>query len=343
MACSAAGVFARADGCVWFGWGDEVKKRPTRTEEALARLEAIRRDSSGGGIPDVRAALGHECSLVVGRAAEVAAELGLDLAIELAKAFAQVAAAEDDRECMATDAVLRAMVKLGIVAPETYLSALRMRRMVKVIDGYVDVAAPLRAHAAKALVETGFFSALEEVAPMLADPEASVRTAAAEALGVLGGSGSAAALRLKLSIGDQDSDVLGACLGGLLRVDVDRYLPTVAKYLAADDVRLVELAALALGESHTAPAFPVLRDALDMVPRSAVATVLLALALLRREEATAYLLETVERATPAVAAAAIAALALQKHVEAIVVRVRGLVETRGEPQLRQALAAKFAR
>jgi HEAT repeat protein len=273
----------------------------------------------------------------------MAAELGLDLTTELGTAFAHVAAAEDDRECMATDAVLRAMAKLGIVAPDTYLAALRMHRMVKVIDGYVDVAAPLRAHAAKALVETGFFFALEEVAPMLADPEASVRTAAAEALGVLGGSGAAAVLLLKISVGDQDSDVLGVCLAGLLRLDVDRYLPTVAKYLGDDDARLVELAALALGESHAAPAFPALRDALDTVPRSAVATVLLALALLRRDEGTTHLLETVERATPAVAALAVEALALHKHDEAVAERVRSLVETRREPRPREALAAKFLR
>jgi HEAT repeat protein len=79
--------------------------------------------------------------------------------------------------------------------------------MVKVGAGYADVAAPLRSHAAKALVETGFFSALEEIAPLLADPEASVRAAVAEALGVLGGAGAAAVLRLKLSVGDPESDV----------------------------------------------------------------------------------------------------------------------------------------
>ena len=324
-----------------------MKRRPTRIEETLRRLEAIRRDSAAGGAAggaaDVRAALEHERSLVVGRAAEVAAELGLDLATELVAAFARVAAAEDDRECMAADAVLRAMAKLGIVAPETYLTALRMRRMVKVIDGYVDLAAPLRAHAAMALVETGFSSALEEVAPMLADAEASVRTAAAEALGVHGGSGAAAVLLLKLSVGDQNSDVLGACLAGLLRVDIDRYLSTVASYLAVGDTRLVELAALALGETHAPPAFTALRDALNTVPRSAVATVFLALALLRHEQATTHLLETAERATPAVAAMAIAALALHNHDEAIAARVRGIVEARREPRLREVLAAKFAR
>ena len=50
---------------------------------------------------------------------------------------------------------------------------------------------------------------------MLADPEALVQTAAAEALGVLGGSGAAAVPLLTLRLGDRDSDVFGACLAGL--------------------------------------------------------------------------------------------------------------------------------
>jgi hypothetical protein len=153
-----------------------VKKRPTRTEETLAQLEAIRRDAAQDGIAGVRAALGDERAFVVGRAAEVAAELGFDVTTELPAAFARVVAAEH-----------------------------------------------------------------------------------------------------------------------------------------------------------------------DTVPRTAVATVLLALALLRREDATAYLLETVERATPAVAVMAIGALALHSHDDAIEARVRSLVEARAQPELRQALAAKFGR
>jgi HEAT repeat protein len=323
--------------------GGVVKKRPTRIEETLARLAAIQRDPAASGVVDVRAALAHERSFVVGRAADVAVELGLDLGTELAAAFRQVTVAEDDREYTAADAVLKAMAKLGIRAPETYLAALSMRRMVRSGDGYVDVASPLRAHAAMALVETGFSSALEAVAPMLADSESSVRTAAAEALGVLGGTGAAAVLLLKLSVRDSEGDVLGACLSGLLRVDTDRYLPVVAKYLRDDDARLVELAALALGETRAAPAFDALRDALDTVPRTALATVLLALALLRSERATAHLLETVERAKPSVAAMAITALALHKHDDSVTARVRRVVETHREPQVREVFAAKFIR
>jgi hypothetical protein len=238
-----------------------VKKRPTRTEETLIRLEAIRREGSRRGAAEVRAALGFDRSVVVQRAAEVAADLGFDFASELTQAFARVSASEDDPEYVAADAVLKAMAKLGISAPDTYLAALRMRRIIKF--GNVDVGAPLRAHAAMALVETHFVSALEEVAPMLADSEPSVRIAAAQALGVLGGSGAAAVL-------------------------------------------------------------------------------LLALALLRCEQATIHLLEVVEGAVPTVAALAIAALALHKHDESVAARVRGLVDARREPRLREALAVKFA-
>lgn len=318
-----------------------MKKRPGRTEETLARLTAIERDLDAAGTADVRAALAHERSFVVARAADVAVKLELYLETELVDAFERVAAAADDRDCTSADTVLKAMAKLGIRAPDTYLGALHMHRRVKSEDGFVDVAGPLRAHAAMALVETGFTSALEEVAPMLADSEASVRTAAAEALGVLGGSGAAAVLLLKLSVGDPDSEVLGACLSGLLRVDLDRYLPRVVTYLDDDDAHLVELAALALGETRAATAFVPLRDALDRVPRSAVATVFLALALLRCDEATTHLLGTVEHGELALAALAVGALALHRHDEGITKRVRKIVETRQEQRLREVFAAKF--
>ncbi|MGH7439851.1 MAG: HEAT repeat domain-containing protein [Polyangiaceae bacterium] len=323
------------------GYGVTMKKRPGRTEETLARLAAIERDPGTTGIAEVRAALAHERSFVVGRAADVAFKLGLSLEAELDDAFRRVAAPADDRDCTAADTVLKAMARLGIQAPDTYLTALHMHRSVKSAEGFVDVAAPLRAHAAMALVETGFTSALEEVAPMLADPEASVRTAAAEALGVLGGSGAAAVLLFKLGVGDLDSEVLGACLSGLLRVDIDRYLPKVAKYLEDDDVRLVELVALALGETRAVKAFAPLRDAIRKVPRSAMATVFLALALLRCDEATAHLIGTVERGELAFAALAVGALSLHRHDEAMTTRVRNIVETRRERRLREVFAAKF--
>lgn len=321
-----------------------MKKRAPRIEETLARLAAARRGDSVTALEDVRSALTHERSVVVASAAEVAAGLELEqLGPELAAAFAHLVSAEDDPECVAAAAVLRAMGKLGVHAYDAYLAALGMRRMVKMIDGYVDVAAPLRAHAAMAVVETGFSAALEEVGPLLVDPEVAVQIAAAEAIGVHGGSGAAALLRLRLALADGPSEVVGACLAGLLRVDVERYLPLVAERLHSRDARVVELAAIALGETRSVAAFTVLRDAMATTPRSAMANVLLGIALLRRDEATAYLLETVEHAAPPVASAAIAALALHEHDDAIASRVRDVVDSRAEAMLREAWQAKFAR
>jgi hypothetical protein len=175
------------------------------------------------------------------------------------------------------------------------------------------------------------------------DPEVAVQIAAAEAIGVHGGSGAAALLRLRLALADGPSEVVGACLAGLLRVDVERYLPLVAERLHSRDARVVELAAIALGETRSVAAFTVLRDAMATTPRSAMANVLLGIALLRRDEATAYLLETVEHAAPPVASAAIAALALHEHDDAIASRVRDVVDSRAEAMLREAWQAKFAR
>jgi HEAT repeat protein len=288
-----------------------VKKKLTRTEETLVRLGAISRDALPAAASEVRAALAHERALVVARAAEVAAKLELrDLAQDLVRAFDRVARAEDDPECMAADTVLKAMAKLDASAADTYLRALRMRRMVKIGNAYVDVAAPLRAHAAMALVEMGYRSALEEVAPLLADPEESVRIAAVDALGVRGGEGAAAVLLLKLKTGDGDAAVIGACLAGLLRANVDRYLPVVAKYVRGEDARVVELAAIALGESRAAGAFEILRSAAETAPRKAVGTILLSIALLRSQGGNAYLQDLVDRGPAPMAKLARSALGL---------------------------------
>jgi HEAT repeat protein len=319
-----------------------MKARPSRTEQTLVRLAAIAREAPPTAATELREALAHDRSLVIARAAEITYEMELhELGSDLVAAFARAVIAEDDPELVATDAVLKALARLEVDAPDVYLAALRMRRMVKMMGNWIDVAAPLRAHAAKALVTTSYTSALEQVAPMLADPEAIVRTAAAEALGVLGGSGAGAVLHLKLEIGDDDAGVLGACLSGLLRVALDRYLPIVAERLHNEDARLVELAAIALGESRAPDAFPVLRDAVESSPRSATASVLLALALLRREEATAHLLDLVAKAAPSLAGLAVAALAIHEHDEGVTTRVRAVVDARGDRTLRKALATHF--
>lgn len=275
-----------------------MSRRPTQTEQTLARLAAIAREEPPTAVTEIRAALGHERALVVARAAEAAMQLQLDtLGRDLVAAFERVLRAEDDAELMAADMILNST--------------------------------------------TSHTSALEEVAPLLADPEPTVRLAVAEALGVLGGSGAAAVLRLKLESGDSDATVTGACMSSLLRLDAHRYVSVVVGHLRGDNARLAELAALALGESRAPGAFAALRDALDSAARSVTPTILLALALLRSDEATEHLLGVLGRSPAQVAAHAIAALALHKHDAQVADRTRALVAARSERAVRDAFATHF--
>src|SRR5262249_23768593 len=139
----------------------------------------------------------------------------------------------------------------------------------------------------------------------------------------------AALLHLKALTGDKEADVLGACYRGLLRLLPGRYLPFVAQVLNEDEPGDPEAAALALGESRVPAALAVLREALDGVGRGRLReSVLLGIALLRSEEAIALLLSVVETAPVEQAAAAISALALHRHEEALRARLVRIIEAR---------------
>jgi hypothetical protein len=69
--------------------------------------------------------------------------------------------------------------------------------------------------------------------------------------------------------------------------------------------------------------------------------VLLSIALLRMEEATAYLHELVEKAPDTRAAKAIEALGLHKHDRRVVERIAAIVKTRKSKKLASVFADKF--
>src|SRR6185436_18785870 len=96
----------------------------------------------------------------------------------------------------------------------------------------VDTAVPVRIECAHALMTTRPSDALILVAPLLADEEAAVRAGAAEAVGRSATPGAAAVLLLKLKVGDDEPEVLGACMSGLLTSDPERFVGEVERYLS---------------------------------------------------------------------------------------------------------------
>jgi hypothetical protein len=135
-------------------------------------------------------------------------------------------------------------------------------------------------------------------------------------------------LRLKALAGDEP-EVLGECFTALLRAEGAGSLAFVAPFLSSPDDAVAEAAALAVGESRLEGAFEVLHDAFERtIGRSLRRTLLLAAALLRRENAVAFLLELVESGAEQTSADASAALAIYAQDPTIRERLAEAQQTR---------------
>jgi HEAT repeat protein len=192
----------------------------------------------------------------------------------------------------------------------------------------------VRIAAARALVATGCRDALLELVPLLADKEFEVRAGVADAIGALGSPAAAAVLHLKLLTPGENLDVRLACITALLHCLPSRYLRLASEYLDGDDLDVAEIAALALGEWRDPSALPLLRRALE--GRRAgrfTASVLVAIAMLRTDDAPEHLLLVLEGAAEPIAKQALDALAVHAHVPRVAMRVREIVERRGAVSL----------
>jgi HEAT repeat protein len=166
---------------------------------------------------------------------------------------------------------------------------------------------------------------------LLADKEAATRVRAAQALGMWRGAEAAAVLRLKAHVGDEAAEVLGEVCASLLRHDARGQLDFVARFLNHGDAGVVEAAALALGESRQGEALGPLIAAWERLGREPMRTsILMAIALLRREESLAWLLARVADARPATALEMLEALRIFRGDEKIVARIAEAARGRKE-------------
>jgi HEAT repeat protein len=215
-----------------------------------------------------------------------------------------------DKRCAAKIEILKALCKLEYSSPAIFRRGLQHVQMEPTWGGSVDTAAEVRALGAMGLAQTDYAEALEEIVPLLLDPQRDARIGAARALAVSGLPGAALLLRLKALSGDEP-DVLGECLAALLRTEPAKSLEFVAKFLDHREEAVAEAAALALGDSRLENAFEVLRDAFQHTRAQPLRrTLLLAIALLRRENAIDYLLDLVRDGEGQNSADAVAALAM---------------------------------
>jgi hypothetical protein len=237
--------------------------------------------------------------------------------------------AKTDPGCRAKLAASEALRKLDVRAPDVYLRGVAYRQLEPSYGPPLDTASPLRVCCAAALLETRHPMALAEVAPLLADPEANARAGVASVLGTVGGEGCEALLRLKVRSGDDEPEVIGACLDALLRASFDRGFPFVLDALRESGEEVLRLGLLALGESREERAMPTLREYAEGVSVRVREAALLAVSISRLPAANDYLVALIEHAPERRALEAIAALEPRHRDAALMDRVRAVASTRG--------------
>jgi HEAT repeat protein len=169
---------------------------------------------------------------------------------------------------------------------------------------------------------------LQHLVDLLADPEKEARMGAARALGGVAGPEPALLLRLKLLQGDPEVEVLAEGFRALLSIESpEEGASFVARFLASEDETVAESAALALGESRNPRAFEVLKDHWERARGKSFRRVLLvAMALLRTEPATDFLVALLSDASGETRRGALSALGPFLYSGELRKRVRAAVE-----------------
>lgn len=315
---------------------------PRTVQQRIAELRAL--DAAAPASRDkIRAAVASPAGLLVAAAASLVEEHRLEPIVpELAPAFERLC--EDpvkrDPGCRGKLAIARALHALDHWEDRVFVAGLTY--VQREGWGGDDTAAELRGVCGLAHAHFARADALDVLAGLLGDRERTTRLAAAQALGDAGRPDATALLRFKVLLGDEEPQVLAACLESLFALARDASYGFVVRLLAAHDER-AEVAALALGQGRFAAAFDELAAwCIGCTPEQRHRIGYLALALLRTEAATAYLLEAIGTHGRVDAVAAARALATFKDDAAVAERVRAAARLQKDAAARREIAEQFA-
>jgi hypothetical protein len=286
-----------------------------RTEETLAMLGQLEK---GPLTPDVQKTLRKTLALanniLVAKAATITGHHGIECLIpDLLNAFDRFCdnPVKRDPGCLAKEAIIEALDEMDYAESGIFLRGVRWIQEEPAYIRPVDTAAGLRARSAFALVSIGYPDAVFELADLLADTEPQPRIAAVRSLAGISGDQGEPLLRLKATIGDDDYRVIAECLSVLVRINADRSIDFVARFLRSSDAIIAENAAFALGESRREEAFEILRRHRETCPDPELVDLLLMpMAITRLEKAFDYLVAVIENEAPESVAAARKAIRL---------------------------------
>lgn len=323
---------------------ETIMARKRRLEENLAELNNLRADpTSGPAIARLRKALAGKTHHLAAEAARIAGEFEIQqLEGDLVSAFERfmVNPSKADPGCAAKTAIAEALYRIGCHQENLFLRGIRHIQLEPVYGGKEGTAAKLRVACALGLVRMDYPEVMLELADLLADAKLDARIGAVRAIAYAQQDAGLPLLRFKALVGDEDIRVLYECFGALLKLSPESSMPFVAGFLHDDDLAVCEAAAIALGESRLAQAFDALKTGWEKAPDPALRrTELLAIAMLRHEQAVDFLLSLVADASPAIASDAVAALGMYQRDEGLWRQVQQLVEARGDVDLSQAISA----
>ena len=310
-------------------------RAPTRlaVPAALQALaEAARRPNDEGTLTLIRHSLAHRSNHVVGRAARAAREADLTgLAPDLIATFSRFLedSVRRDPGCVAKAEIVHALLAFGHAAPDVFLRGAGHVQREPAFGPPIDTAAELRATSAMALVVTGHPAALTTCVGLLVDPKPAARAGGLRGLAASGRPDVALVLRLFALRGDTDPGVLAEAFAGLLALTTDDPVPFVAERLASADRDVARAAAMAFGEVRRPEAVVALRERLPDEDRPDVRhAIILALATSRDDAAFDALLELAARGSSTDSKAAVEALRLYPHDEALQRRVHAALDAR---------------
>jgi hypothetical protein len=305
-----------------------------------AKLNAIRADpTSEGGVATLAEAIGSQHSIAIAQAAHLVSTHEIHALIPpLADRFYWLLEKAGDRDpgCQAKAAIADCLYRLEHRDADLWLRGIRHVQPEPTWGGQVDTAPKLRGICALGLVRMNYPDGMVELADLLADPEPEARIGAARAIAYSENPVGVALLRLRIQVGDTPT-VLGECVAALLQLSVERGMPLAAQLLEvgrkeSDDraaIETAEVIALVLGESRLPEAFPVLRDWWQRTThRDLRPTGLLAIAMLRRDEAIQWLLQLLAEAPKPDAAGALEALGLYQNDPTLWAQVRAILDQR---------------
>ncbi|MCW5976661.1 MAG: HEAT repeat domain-containing protein [Bryobacteraceae bacterium] len=306
-------------------------------ERKLAALDELRLSPAPEAADALRKALRDRNNYAVSKAAAIVAELGSsDLVPDLLAAFDRFFenAEKTDPQCWAKNALSAALTALGHDDAQTYLRGLAHTQMEPVWGGRHDTAATLRATCALALVQCrnlGDLGILARLTETLVDPEKTVRSEAARAIGCLGRPEGTLPLRLKALVNDAEPEAVGACFSALHAIEGRAAIPFMERFLDAADERAEEAAA-ALALTREPEAFEILKRRWERGKRGPFAAALVAaIALMRMPEAFELLVQVVEGGLPG-AETAIRALAAVQLPADLGARLETAAEKSGNPR-----------